>query len=82
MNGSVGRMQATWRYEFHACWESGDNIADTNRWINAFAVSAGNCGSRFNIFRPHQALAGLIPRQYLESLDAKAPPKHTLASHI
>ena len=57
-----------WRYEFYASWNlPNDNLDDINRWIDAFA-------DEFNTFRPHQALGGHTPAEYLHSLTAKETP--------
>ncbi len=68
LNGHVERNNGAWRYEFYASWDlPDDNLDDINRWIDAFA-------DEFNTFRPHQALGGHTPAQYLHSLTAKETP--------
>ena len=57
LNGHVERNNGTWRYE--ASWDlPDDNLDHINRWIDAFA-------DEFNTFRPHQALGGHTPAEYL-----------------
>ena len=69
-NGHVERNNGTWRYEFYATWDlPNDDLDYINRWIDAFA-------DEFNTFRPHQALGGHTPAQYL----AKQPAEETLPS--
>ncbi len=68
LNGHVERNNGAWRYEFYASWDlPDDNLDHINRWIDAFA-------DEFNTFRPHQALGGHTPAQYLHSLTAKETP--------
>ena len=71
LNGHVERNNGAWRYEFYATWDlDTDNLDDTNRWIDAFA-------DEFNTFRPHNALDGQTPAEYLLSLTAKeTQPSH------
>lgn len=71
LNGHVERNNSAWRYEFYGCWNlDTDRLDDTNRWIDAFA-------EEFNTFRPHQALDGKTPLQYLQQLTAQRdPPSH------
>ena len=72
LNGHVERNNGAWRYEFYATWDlDTDDLDDTNRWIDAFA-------DEFNTFRPHQALDGQAPAEYLRSLTAK----ETQSSHM
>ena len=64
LNGNVERNNGTWRYEFYATWELPHDLERLNRWIDAFA-------DEFNTFRPHQALGGQTPAQYLAKRTAK-----------
>ena len=76
--GSVERMQASWRYEFYACWQYNDKLTDLSNWIDAFA-------DEFNTFRPHQALAGLTPKQHLDRLakaETQTESKQAQDSHM
>ena len=61
-----------WAARSEATWDlSNDNLDDINRWIDAFA-------DEFNTFRPHNALDGRAPAEYLLSLTAEEPPpSHT-----
>jgi transposase InsO family protein len=58
LNGHVERNQATWRYEFYAVYELPQRIEDLNPMIEAFA-------HLHNTFRPHNALGGRTPTEYL-----------------
>ena len=71
LNGHVERNNGAWRYEFYATWDlPNDDLDDINRWIDAFA-------DEFNTLRPHNALDGQTPAEYLLSLTAKeTPPSH------
>jgi len=71
LNGHVERNNGAWRYEFYGCWDlDTDRLDDTNRWIDAFA-------EEFNTIRPHQALDGKTPLQYLQQFTAQRdPPSH------
>ena len=71
LNGHVERNNGAWRYEFYATWDlPDDDLDDINRWIDAFA-------DEFNTFRPHQALGGHTPAQYLARHTAEEPlPSH------
>ena len=72
LNGHVERNNGAWRYEFYATWGlPNDDLDHINRWIDAFA-------DKFNTFRPHQALGGHTPVEYL----AKHPAEETLPSHM
>ncbi len=71
LNGHVERNNGAWRYEFYASWDlPDDNLDHVNRWIDAFA-------DEFNTFRPHQALGGHTPAEYLARHTAgEALPSH------
>lgn len=73
LNGHVERSNRTWRHEFYATWDlPSDNLQDINLWIDAFA-------HEHNTFRPHQALGGRTPKQYLHNrtaTDADTTPSH------
>ena len=72
LNGHVERNNGAWRSAFYATWDlPDDNLEDINRWGDAFADA-------FNTFRPHRALDGLTPAEYLQALAAEETP----ASHI
>ena len=64
----VERNNGARRYEFYATWDlANDDLDGINRWIDAFA-------DEFNTFRPHQALGGQTPEQYLAKHAAEEPP--------
>lgn len=71
LNGHVERNNGAWRYEFYATWDlPSDHLDDINRWLDAFA-------EEFNTFRPHQALGGNTPAEYLAKHPAdELPPSH------
>ena len=60
MNGRVERMQATWRNEFYNVQDTAVNITELNPMIERHLRI-------YNSWRPHDALDGLTPNQYLES---------------
>ena len=69
-NGRVERMQATWRNEFH-------NIQDTAVNVTGLAPLIDQYLAFYNGRRPHDALDGMTPDEYLESRRIKeAPPSH------
>ena len=60
MNGRVERIQATWRNEFYNVHDTATRISELNPQIDRqLAV--------YNGYRPHDALEGLTPNEYLES---------------
>ena len=68
LNGHVERNNGAWRYEFYATWDlPDDNLDHVNRWIDAFADES-------DTFRPHQALGGHTPAEYLARHTAEEPP--------
>ena len=68
INGHVERNNGAWRYEFYGCWKlNRDELPSINHWINAFQ-------HEYNHFRPHQALAGKTPVEYLSQLTTEKPP--------
>ena len=52
-----------------------DNLNRINRWIDAFA-------DEFNNFRPHNALDGRTPNEYLQSLTANETSTTQPTSHM
>ena len=58
LNGAVERANGSWRYEFYAVHDSPDTLAELNPRIDSFQ-------HLYNHFRPHGALQGLTPAQYL-----------------
>jgi putative transposase len=71
MNGAVERCNGAWRYEFYAVYDLPPNVEAINPILDAFQ-------HLYNHHRPHGALGGLTPAQYLPKLQAKdAPPSQT-----
>ena len=66
LNGCVERAQSTWRYEFYACHDLPHQIEKLQTFVDAFA-------HRFNTYRPHDALGGKTPAEYLSSISPKDP---------
>jgi transposase InsO family protein len=71
LNGCVERAQSTWRYEFYATYDLPHRIDKLQPLVDAFA-------HRFNHHRPHDALGGKTPAEYLQTLGQGDPPR----SHI
>ena len=70
LNGCVERAQSTWRYEFYATYDLPHRIDKLQAFVDAFA-------HRFNHHRPHDALAGRTPAEYLQTLGFGGPaPSH------
>jgi transposase InsO family protein len=70
LNGAVERAQGSWRYEFYACHDLPHHLDRLNQHIDAFAYL-------YNNYRPHGALAGKTPADYLKSRPvAQTPPSH------
>jgi putative transposase len=63
MNGAVERCNAAWRYEFYPVYELPRNVDDLNPILDSFQ-------HLHNHHRPHGALGGLTPAQYLHILQA------------
>jgi hypothetical protein len=59
LNGRVERLQDTFRHEFYASYPLPHRIEPLNRCIQDF-------NHHYNHQRPHQALGGLTPWQYLQ----------------
>jgi putative transposase len=70
-NGCVERAQSTWRYEFYAVYDVAHTIEKLQACVDAFTAY-------FNTQRPHEALAGLTPAEYLKSRSFEDPAK----SHV
>lgn len=58
LNGAVERAQGSWRYEFYACHDLPHRLDRLNQHIDAFA-------HLYNHYRPHGALGGRTPNEYL-----------------
>jgi len=70
LNGGVERCNGSWRYEFYAVYELPRRIGPLNEMLDGFA-------HLYNQYRPHGALAGKTPAQYLTQLQAKQDqPSH------
>ena len=69
LNGAVERAQGSWRYEFYACYDLPFHIDKLQRRVDAFAY-------RFNHIRPHDALDGQTPAEYLNAISAQASKSH------
>jgi transposase InsO family protein len=71
LNGAVERCNGAWRYEFYACIDLPLSIDKITPLVDAFQ-------HLYNHHRPHGALAGKTPAQYLSSRRANEKPQ----SHI
>ena len=70
LNGCVERAQSTWRYEFYAAHDLPHRLDKLQEFVDAFA-------HRFNHYRPHDALGGMTPADYLKSISVGDPqPSH------
>lgn len=70
LNGAVERCNGAWRYEFYACHDLPLTIPEIAAHVAAFQ-------HLYNTYRPHGALAGLTPKQYLDQQRADdTPPSH------
>jgi transposase InsO family protein len=69
LNGAVERAQGSWRYEFYACHDLPHRLDRLNQHIDAFA-------HLYNHYRPHGALGGQTPNEYLIATSKDAPPSH------
>ena len=68
LNGAVERCNGAWRYEFYAC-------VDLPLRIDKIAELADAFQHLYNHHRPHGALAGKTPAQYLASRQADETPQ-------
>jgi len=71
INGAVERCNSSWRYEFYAVYDLPTRLEELNPLIDAFQ-------HRYNTHRPHGALGGKTPAQYLQARQAK----ETSLSHM
>ena len=70
LNGAVERCNGSWRYEFYAVYDLPHQIKDLQPFVDAFA-------HRYNNHRPHDALDGKTPAEYLNSISCRKPkPSH------
>jgi transposase len=72
LNGAVERCNGAWRYEFYAVHDLPHQIDRLQPFVDAFA-------HRYNHHRPHDALDGLTPAEYLFTATRKGAPT---ASHM
>lgn len=71
LNGAVERCNGAWRYEFYGVYDLPERLEELNPIIDGFQ-------HLYNNHRPHGALAGMTPADYLNKHRAKEHP----ASHI
>jgi len=71
LNGAVERCNGAWRYEFYAVVDLPNHIDKIAEHVDAFQYL-------YNHFRPHGALDGKTPNQYLQICRANQNP----ASHM
>jgi hypothetical protein len=69
LNGAVERCNGTWRYEFYAAYDLPHRLDRLQPFLDAFA-------HRYNHHRPHDALDGKTPAEYLQSLSSAPQPSH------
>lgn len=69
LNGGVERAQGSWRYEFYACHDLPFHIDKLQHRVDAFA-------HHYNHVRPHDALDGRTPAEYLKTISTATPPSH------
>ncbi len=62
LNGTVERMQETWRGEFYEMYDLPDTITGLRPYIQRFQ-------DIYNTYRPHQSLKRRPPARYLQALD-------------
>lgn len=67
LNGAVERCNGAWRYEFYAVHDLPCQIDRLQPFVDAFA-------HRYNHHRPHDALDGQNPAEYLSTFSSGAPP--------
>jgi len=65
LNGGVERCNGAWRYEFYACTDLPGTVEELNPLIDEWQET-------YNFVRPHGALSGLTPAEYLTSRQAPA----------
>lgn len=71
LNGAVERCNGAWRYEFYAAYDLPHRLDKLQPFLDAFAY-------RYNHHRPHDALDGRTPAEYLQALSGGDLP----ASHM
>ncbi|HEU5445224.1 MAG TPA: integrase core domain-containing protein [Pseudolabrys sp.] len=73
LNGGVERCNGAWRYEFYACTDLPGALEQLNPLIDDWQDT-------YNYVRPHAALSGLTPAEYLLRRQAKAMTEHSQMS--
>jgi putative transposase len=68
LNGAVERCNGAWRYEFYACVDLPLRFDKIDQMVEAFQ-------HLYNHHRPHGALAGKTPAQYLQERRANENPQ-------
>lgn len=64
LNGAVERCNGSWRYEFYAAYDLPHRLDKLQPFVDAFA-------HRFNHHRPHDALDGRTPAEYLNAISER-----------
>jgi transposase InsO family protein len=67
LNGGVERCNGAWRYEFYACTDLPGSVEQLNPLIDDWQET-------YNFVRPHGALSGLTPAEYLLNHQATGDP--------
>jgi transposase InsO family protein len=67
LNGAVERCNGAWRYEFYAVHDLPPRVEALNPFINSFQ-------HLYNHHRPHGALGGATPAQYLRTRATEHAP--------
>ena len=68
MNGAVERCNGAWRYEFYQTYQLPANVEQLNPILESYQ-------HLYNHHRPHGALAGKTPAQYLSIRRADESPQ-------
>jgi putative transposase len=69
LNGAVERCNGAWRYEFYQVYDLPRSVEALNPILDSFQ-------HLYNHHRPHGALAGLTPAQYLHTRAQEHPASH------
>ena len=67
LHGGVERCNGAWRCEFYACTDLPGTVEELNPLIDDWQEI-------YNFLRPHGALSGLTPAEYLTRLPTPASP--------
>ena len=67
LNGGVERCNGAWRYEFYSCTDLPGTVEELNPLIDDWQDT-------YNFVRPHGALSGLTPSEYLVARQAQETP--------